>query len=89
MRNDLECLEVGITYQADHMQANGHIAECAIDHVYCSKIIEKSVEIRTLKNGSSDHVPVVASISAAIKNFTFTILPHTIPSLYIFVLWKN
>ena len=30
-------LDVGNTYQSDHVQANGKIAISALDHVYCSK----------------------------------------------------
>ena len=32
--NGLVCHQVGNTYQADHAQANGNIAESALDHVY-------------------------------------------------------
>ena len=35
--NNLEVLNVGNTYLANHAQKNGVIATSAIDHVYCSK----------------------------------------------------
>ena len=35
----LECLDIGLTYQADHAQQNGNIASSALDHIYCSKVL--------------------------------------------------
>ena len=67
-RCEIVCMEVGVTYQADHMQKNGHIAESAIDHIYSSKSLESRVEIKKLQNGSSDHVPVVATVKNGLKN---------------------
>ena len=32
----LQCLDVGLTYQADHAQPNGNVASSALDHIYCS-----------------------------------------------------
>ena len=67
----LECLEqnglqiqyVGKTYQADHTSADGTVASSALDHVYSSKNIEKSVSVRKLLSSSTDHLPVLISYS--------------------------
>ena len=32
-QNGMEVLEIGNTYQADHAQSNGKIAESALDHI--------------------------------------------------------
>ena len=55
--NGIKIQKVGNTYQADHAQANGNIAESAIDHVYTRS--EEQIKIEVLKNSSYDHVPVV------------------------------
>ena len=32
----LQCLNIGLTYQADHAQSNGKIASSPLDHLCCS-----------------------------------------------------
>ena len=67
--------EVGKTYQSDHLQTNGQIAESALDHVYCSKSIEEKVEIKKLDSGSSDHNPVLATVKGNFKSQKYTAVP--------------
>ena len=56
--------EVGVTFQSDHVQANGLTSESQIDHVYFSKeISDEEIGIKTLKNSSSDHHPVIVTFS--------------------------
>ena len=43
--------EVGKTYQSDHLQTNGQIAESALDHVYCSKVLKKSLKSKNWTMG--------------------------------------
>ena len=50
----LQCLDVGLTYQADHAQLNGNIASSALDHIYCSKDLVQSIELKKLKNSATD-----------------------------------
>ena len=38
-QNGLINKEVGVTYQSDHLQVNGQIAESALDHVYFIQFI--------------------------------------------------
>ena len=40
--NDILVCDLGNTYQANHAQRNGEVAESAIDHVYYSQNIKKS-----------------------------------------------
>ena len=35
----LQSLEIGLTYQADHAQANGNIASSALDHIYVTSFV--------------------------------------------------
>ena len=55
----LKINQVGLTYQADHMLANGKVPESALDHVYSSEAIKDKIKISTLKDSSTDHLPVV------------------------------
>ena len=52
---------MGITYQSDHLQADGQVAASAIDHVYLSKSLENRVKVFSLQDSSTDHA-VVATI---------------------------
>ena len=72
MKNTLEQeglvnLDVGNTYQSDHVQSNGKIAISAIDHVYCSKNLAINIDVLKLANSSTDHVPVVAKLNTKPK----------------------
>ena len=58
----LECIDIGLTYQADHVQQNGNIASSALDHIYCSKVLAQSIEFKKLSNSATDHLPVVAKL---------------------------
>ena len=62
-QNGLQIQQVGKTYQADHTSANGTVASSALDHVYSSETIEKSVRVRKLPTSSTDHLPVLISYS--------------------------
>ena len=52
--------DIGITYMSDHLQNNGKIAESALDHVYHSETMENIISCKSLKTGSSDHLPAIA-----------------------------
>ena len=54
---------VGPTFMADHCQKNGSIAESWLDHIYYSEKLESIISIKTINNHSSDHLPVVASLT--------------------------
>ena len=56
----LECLDIGLTYQADHVQQNGNIASSALDHIYCSKDLVQAIKFKKLSNSATDHLPVVS-----------------------------
>ena len=71
-RCGLLCNEIGITYQSDHILANGAVPESALDHVYSSKSLEDKLEVKKLENGSSDHNPVVASICKKFQKKMYT-----------------
>ena len=58
----LQCLDVGLTYQANHAQPNGNIASSAIDHIYCSNDLVKMIDLKKLTNSATDHLPIVAKI---------------------------
>ena len=58
----LECLDIGLTYQADHVQQNGNIASSALDHIYCSKDLVQTIKFKKLSNSATDHLPVVAKV---------------------------
>ena len=60
--------EIGITYVADHMQANQVISLSALDHVYSSSQMSDHTKSRTLANASSDHVPVITSFKSNQKS---------------------
>ena len=52
---------IGVTFVADHSQANLEVAQSALDHVYSSEKMCAHIQTKILKNSSSDHVPVIAS----------------------------
>ena len=58
-QNGMETLIIGNTYQADHAQANGKIAESALDQIYARINEENKVTVKKLENSSTDQVPVV------------------------------
>ena len=41
----LQILEIGLTYQADHAQANGNIASSALDYIYCSRDLVHKITV--------------------------------------------
>ena len=55
-------MELGFTYLADRLNEEGNIIESAIDHLYLSEEIIKSVTYSKLKDSGTDHVPVLACI---------------------------
>ena len=71
-QNGLSILNVGNTYMADHAQANGNVAESALDHAYVRIGLNKVTEITKIENSSSDHLPVIISISSIYKKKIYT-----------------
>ena len=64
-------MNVGPTFQADHCLTNGNVIESHIDHVYHNIPEDDNLVTKTLKNSSSDHLPVITTFSSKIarKNF--------------------
>ena len=60
-------MAVGPTFVADHSQNNGDIAESWIDHIYHSKELESQIQTEILNFGSSDHPPVIATLTAPVS----------------------
>ena len=54
---------MGLTFQSDIIQANGNIASSALDHIYVSNELESKTKTITLKNSSTDHLPIMAKIN--------------------------
>ena len=48
----LNVSDLGTTYNADHSQANGCIAESGIDYIYTSKILKGRVKLSKSENSS-------------------------------------
>ena len=67
-QHGLKIHDVRNTYQADHAQKNGNIAESAIDHVYTR--YNKEVIVTKLENSSSDHLPVICKLNTNDKKET-------------------
>ena len=55
--------DMGLTFQSDIIQANGNIASSALDHIYVSNELESKTKTITLKNSSTDHLPIMAKIN--------------------------
>ena len=55
-------INVGSTYQADHVLKDGSISESSLDHAYVSKSIHVSVS--KLPNSSTDHLPVITNLKS-------------------------
>ena len=70
--NGLRIQNVGPTYQADHMQENGRIAESSLDHVYSSLPLDNCIKINKLTNSSSDHLPVLLSYSLDLTKLSYS-----------------
>ena len=62
-QNGIQIQKVGYTYMADHVLQNGEVPHSALDHVYNSKTIEKSVSVKVHPNSSTDHLPVIVKYS--------------------------
>ena len=67
-QNGLTPRKLGHTFTSDIIQKSGNIATSAIDHIYVSKDLEESTITSKLNGGSSDHVPIVATISRRFRN---------------------
>ena len=67
-RNGINYPFIGNTYFADHAQANGNIAESALDHVYHRNL---DVKTKIIANHSSDHNPVISIIKLNVRKQCF------------------
>ena len=74
-QNGLKVRDIGITFQADHMQPNGRVAESALDHAYTSLTIEDCIETKRILNSSSDHFPVAITYSLDMRKLRYN---HTV-----------
>ena len=74
-QNGLRIQDVGLTFQADHMQKNGLVAESSIDHVYSSLPLDNCIKLNKLANSSSDHLPVLVSYSLDLTKLRYS---HTV-----------
>ena len=72
--------DVGITYVADHVQANSDIAQSALDHVYSSSSM-RNVQVKKLTNSSSDHVPVMVTYATKQAGVDFLTIYFEIDTL--------
>ena len=64
----LEALNIGNTYQADHAQAIGNIAESALDQIYARIKEENQFTVKKLENSSTDHLPIKITVSKQISD---------------------
>ena len=67
VENGIQIQKVGLTYQADHVLANGTVPQSALDHVYSSEVIKDGIKVRTLPTSSTDHLPVIITYRLDIK----------------------
>ena len=58
-RCGLKIADVGPTFQSDHLKIDGEVYGSALDHVYYSSSLENKLSIKSIKNSSSDHLPVI------------------------------
>ena len=56
-------LDIGDTFTSDIIQKNGKRATSDIDHIYVSKKISERTEFKTLDNSSTDHLPIMATLT--------------------------
>ena len=63
MNRTVQIQNVGVTYQADHAQANGSVSSSALDHVYSSETIQALINVKKLPNSATDHLPVISAYS--------------------------
>ena len=71
-QNGLRVQNVGPTFQADHIQSNGKVAESSIDHVYNSLPLDDCIKLNKLSNSSSDHLPVLLSYSLDLTKLRYS-----------------
>ena len=71
-RCGLKIAKIGNTFQSDHLKSNGAICESAIDHVYYSADFEHRLVTGTLKNSSSDHLPVICVVQSLPKALPYS-----------------
>ena len=71
----LNIRNLGTTFTADGLRADGNVVMSAIDQIYVSDDLEEKVTTFKLTNSSSDHVPIVAKINLDFKTqIWFTIV---------------
>jgi exonuclease III len=70
-QNGLRVQDIGMTFQADHLQPNGQVAESALDHVYTSRTIEDCIKTRKILYSSSDHLPVTTTYSLDMRKLRY------------------
>ena len=59
----LKTVDLGLTYLADRLNEMCNTIESALDHMYISEEFENSVKCSKLKDGGTDHVPIMAIIT--------------------------
>ena len=63
----LKIADVGPTFQSDHQRIDGEVYGSALDHIYFSPSFEKKLNIKSLNNSSSDHLPVICEVRSIPK----------------------
>ena len=66
----MSCRDLGYTFKSDIVQKSGNIATSALDHIYISKALENYCDTKSLLNGATDHLPILASIRVPKKSKT-------------------
>ena len=67
MQCGLITLQLGITYTADRLNEDGTEITSALDHIYVSNELSKTMEYFKLDNNATDHVPIVARVKMTNK----------------------
>ena len=52
-------IDTGMTYQADRLNNDGNVIECAIDHIYTSDDLMRVVTVEKLPESSTDPLPIL------------------------------
>ena len=58
----LEIMEVGNTYLADRLTADGSTIQSALDHTYVNTATKSRSSVSKLDFGSTDHLPILAKV---------------------------
>ena len=66
-RCGMKIANVGPTFLSDHIKIDGEPFGSALDHIYYSSAFENKIVTTTIKNSSSDHLPVVCEVRSLPK----------------------